>query len=63
VNLLFSQLGATEVQMTRLTIAIAASAALFLSACGTDLSDRTISGAGIGTGAGAAVGAVNGLNR
>lgn len=47
--------------MTRFTVAIAASAALFLSACGTETSDRAISGAGIGAGAGAVVGAVTGL--
>lgn len=48
--------------MPRFTIAIAASAALLLSACGTNPSDRAISGAGIGAGAGAAVGAVTGLS-
>lgn len=38
-----------------------AGAAFLLTACGTNPSDRTMSGAGIGAGAGAAVGAVTGL--
>lgn len=48
--------------MTRYAIVTAASAALLLSACGTDQRDRTISGAGIGAGAGTVVGAVTGLS-
>jgi peptidoglycan hydrolase-like protein with peptidoglycan-binding domain len=48
--------------MTRFSIAMAASAALVLSACGTETSDRAISGAGIGAGAGVVVGAVTGLS-
>lgn len=48
--------------MTRFAIALAASATLFLSACGTDPGDRAASGAGIGAGAGAVIGAVTGLS-
>ncbi|MFT4827590.1 MAG: peptidoglycan hydrolase-like protein with peptidoglycan-binding domain [Paracoccaceae bacterium] len=48
--------------MTRLAFTIAASAALLLSACGANQSDRAMSGAGIGAGAGAVVGAVTGLS-
>ena len=48
--------------MTRLAIALATSATLFLSACGTDPGNRAASGAGIGAGAGAVIGAVTGLS-
>lgn len=45
----------------RSSIAIVAGAALLVSACGTNPTDRGLSGAGIGAGAGAVVGAVTGL--
>jgi hypothetical protein len=41
-------------------IALAAGLALALSACGTNTTDRALSGAGIGAGAGAATGAITG---
>ena len=46
--------------MPRLTFPVLIAAGLFLSACGTSNFDRTISGAVIGAGTGAAVGALAG---
>ena len=48
--------------MIRLATALAASTALFLSACGTEPGERAATGAGTGAGAGAVIGAVTGLS-
>ncbi len=48
--------------MQRIYIPLSVAALLLLAACGSSTSDRALSGAAIGAGAGAAVGAVTGGN-
>lgn len=48
--------------MNRKFLGVVITGCLVLAGCGTDQSDRTISGAGIGAGAGAVLGAITGMS-